>query len=171
MNLIDNCKLHSASAPHTPKDPPHEAQRMQNFRPQAKCLPRCHQTIEASVAAGSIVSPADDLLLIQPAGSIVVLLLTSERTEAGKDGGAPRPGMGRREKGGGGGWLYWLTWIISSGYVRSAGLMDAPLISRYFSASTGGPPSIGFPLPLKMRPIMSSDTGVFNTYVQVTRQR
>mmetsp|Transcript_17838 Transcript_17838/g.53744 ORF Transcript_17838/g.53744 Transcript_17838/m.53744 type:complete len:203 (+) Transcript_17838:5043-5651(+) len=54
-------------------------------------------------------------------------------------------------------------WIISSGYVRSAGLMDAPLISRYFSASTGGPPSIGFPLPLKMRPIMSSDTGVFNT--------
>lgn len=29
-------------------------------------------------------------------------------------------------------------WIISSGYVRSAGLMDAPLMSRNVSASTGG---------------------------------
>ena len=28
---------------------------------------------------------------------------------------------------------------------------------------TGGPPSMGTPLPLKMRPSMSSDTGVFNT--------
>ena len=29
-------------------------------------------------------------------------------------------------------------WIISSGYVRSAGLMDAPLMSRNVSARTGG---------------------------------
>ena len=36
-------------------------------------------------------------------------------------------------------------------------------MSRYFSASTEGPPSIGLPLPLKMRPIMSSDTGVRST--------
>jgi hypothetical protein len=36
-------------------------------------------------------------------------------------------------------------------------------MSRYFSASTEGPPSIGLPLPLKMRPIMSSDTGVRRT--------
>ena len=29
-------------------------------------------------------------------------------------------------------------WIISSGYVRSAGLMDAPVMSTNCSASTGG---------------------------------
>jgi hypothetical protein len=29
-------------------------------------------------------------------------------------------------------------WIISSGYVRSLGLMDEPLMSRNASASTGG---------------------------------
>ena len=29
-------------------------------------------------------------------------------------------------------------WIISSGYVRSAGLMEDPLMSKYVSASTGG---------------------------------
>lgn len=35
-----------------------------------------------------------------------------------------------------------------------------PLMSRYSSASTGGPLSMGLPEPLKMRPSMSSDTGV-----------
>ena len=54
-------------------------------------------------------------------------------------------------------------WIISSGYVRSAGLMDAPLMSRNASASTGGPPSTGAPDPLKARPSMSPDTGVRST--------
>ena len=29
-------------------------------------------------------------------------------------------------------------WIISSGYVRSAGLMEEPVMSRKASASTGG---------------------------------
>lgn len=29
-------------------------------------------------------------------------------------------------------------WIISSGYVRSLGLIEAPLMSRKASASTGG---------------------------------
>mmetsp|Transcript_17087 Transcript_17087/g.55789 ORF Transcript_17087/g.55789 Transcript_17087/m.55789 type:complete len:225 (-) Transcript_17087:125-799(-) len=51
-------------------------------------------------------------------------------------------------------------WIISSGYVRTCGLMGMPLMSRYSSASTGGPLSMGLPEPLKMRPSMSSDTGV-----------
>lgn len=79
-------------------------------------------------------------------------------------------------------------WIISSGYVRSAGLIEAPLISKKVSASTGGlqskglsarlcmatvtrqaqqatayPPSIGLPDPLNTRPNISLDTGVFNT--------
>mmetsp|Transcript_12140 Transcript_12140/g.39921 ORF Transcript_12140/g.39921 Transcript_12140/m.39921 type:complete len:267 (+) Transcript_12140:696-1496(+) len=54
-------------------------------------------------------------------------------------------------------------WIMSCGYVRSEGLMEAPEISRYFSASTGGPPSIGFPDPLKTRPSISCATGVIIT--------
>ena len=45
--------------------------------------------------------------------------------------------------------------------------VHAPLMSRYVSASTGGPPSIGFPDPLKMRPSMSSETGVLSTWEQV----
>jgi hypothetical protein len=35
----------------------------------------------------------------------------------------------------------------------------------------GGPLSIGFPEPLKMRPSMSSDTGVFNTYEDNKREK
>jgi len=35
----------------------------------------------------------------------------------------------------------------------------------------GGPLSIGFPEPLKMRPSMSSDTGVFNTCEQIKREK
>ena len=54
-------------------------------------------------------------------------------------------------------------WIISSGYVRSEGLMEEPWMSRYTSGMTGGPPSMGCPLPLKMRPSMSSETGVLST--------
>ena len=52
-------------------------------------------------------------------------------------------------------------WIISSGYVLSLGLMGIPWMSKKASARTSGPSSIGFPLPLKMRPSMSLDTGVF----------
>ena len=54
-------------------------------------------------------------------------------------------------------------WIISSGYVRSLGLMLDPWMSRYCSGITGGPPSMGIPEPLKMRPSISSATGVFST--------
>mmetsp|Transcript_9609 Transcript_9609/g.40777 ORF Transcript_9609/g.40777 Transcript_9609/m.40777 type:complete len:240 (-) Transcript_9609:248-967(-) len=54
-------------------------------------------------------------------------------------------------------------WIISSGYVRSLGLMDEPWMSRYSSGITSGPPSMGWPEPLKMRPSMSSETGVLST--------
>mmetsp|Transcript_10501 Transcript_10501/g.16807 ORF Transcript_10501/g.16807 Transcript_10501/m.16807 type:complete len:207 (+) Transcript_10501:1257-1877(+) len=54
-------------------------------------------------------------------------------------------------------------WIISSGYVRSDGLMDEPWMSSIASGITGGPPSMGTPEPLKMRPSMSSDTGVLST--------
>jgi hypothetical protein len=39
-----------------------------------------------------------------------------------------------------------------------------PDISKYASGKIGGPLSIGFPEPLKMRPSMSKDTGVFKTY-------
>mmetsp|Transcript_3047 Transcript_3047/g.8408 ORF Transcript_3047/g.8408 Transcript_3047/m.8408 type:complete len:252 (-) Transcript_3047:107-862(-) len=52
-------------------------------------------------------------------------------------------------------------WIISSGYVRFCGLIGIPWISRNASGSTGGPPSIGFPEPLKIRPNISRETGVF----------
>ena len=38
-----------------------------------------------------------------------------------------------------------------------------PEISKYASGNIGGPLSIGFPEPLKMRPSISSDTGVFRT--------
>ena len=51
-------------------------------------------------------------------------------------------------------------WIISSGYVRICGLMGWPLMSRKSSGNTAGPLSIGLPEPLKMRPSMSSETGV-----------
>jgi hypothetical protein len=36
-------------------------------------------------------------------------------------------------------------------------------MSRYASGKIGGPLSIGFPEPLKIRPSISSDTGVFRT--------
>jgi hypothetical protein len=39
-----------------------------------------------------------------------------------------------------------------------------PDISKYASGKIGGPLSIGFPEPLKMRPSMSKETGVFKTY-------
>jgi hypothetical protein len=38
-----------------------------------------------------------------------------------------------------------------------------PEISRYASGKIGGPLSIGFPEPLKMRPSISRDTGVLRT--------
>ena len=55
-------------------------------------------------------------------------------------------------------------WIISSGYVRACGLIGIPLMSRNSSASTAGPLSIGLPEPLKMRPSMSSETGVVRMF-------
>jgi len=39
-----------------------------------------------------------------------------------------------------------------------------PEMSKYASGRIGGPLSIGFPDPLKMRPSMSRDTGVFKTF-------
>ena len=51
--------------------------------------------------------------------------------------------------------------IISSGYTRAYGLIGDPLISRCSSAKTFGPLSIGLPEPSKIRPSMSSDTGIF----------
>ena len=37
--------------------------------------------------------------------------------------------------------------------------MAWPSISKYFSGKISGPPSIGLPIPLKIRPTISSDTG------------
>lgn len=39
--------------------------------------------------------------------------------------------------------------------------IDSPLMSRYSSAKTFGPLSMGLPLPLKTRPNMSSETASF----------
>lgn len=40
---------------------------------------------------------------------------------------------------------------------------NSPEMSKYASGKIGGPLSMGFPEPLKMRPSMSSETGVFKT--------
>mmetsp|Transcript_3536 Transcript_3536/g.10831 ORF Transcript_3536/g.10831 Transcript_3536/m.10831 type:complete len:204 (-) Transcript_3536:253-864(-) len=52
-------------------------------------------------------------------------------------------------------------WIISLGYTRDLGFRGAPLMSRNSSARTTGPLSMGFPEPLKARPMRSSEMGIF----------
>src|SRR5712691_7607119 len=46
----------------------------------------------------------------------------------------------------------------SAGCSREYGLIAAPVISTRFSGTIGGPPSMGSPAPLKIRPSMSRDT-------------
>ena len=49
-------------------------------------------------------------------------------------------------------------WINSSGFSRATGLMGAPPMGRRLSATTSGKPSMGSPMPLKRRPIISRET-------------
>src|SRR3989454_5818087 len=49
-------------------------------------------------------------------------------------------------------------WMNSAGCSREYGLIAAPVISTRFSGTIGGPPSIGSPAPLRIRPSMSRDT-------------
>src|SRR6266705_985846 len=49
-------------------------------------------------------------------------------------------------------------WMNSAGCSREYGLIAAPVISTRFSGTIGGPPSIGSPAPLRMRPSISRDT-------------
>src|SRR5919201_838436 len=49
-------------------------------------------------------------------------------------------------------------WMNSAGCSRETGLIAAPVISTCFSGTIAGPPSIGSPEPLRMRPSMSRDT-------------
>src|SRR5881409_2154759 len=54
-------------------------------------------------------------------------------------------------------------WMNSAGCSREYGLIADPVNSTRFSGTIGGPPSIGSPAPLKIRPSMSRDT--FNLIV------
>src|SRR5438093_5466894 len=49
-------------------------------------------------------------------------------------------------------------WMNSAGCSREYGLIAAPVMSTRFSGTIGGPPSIGSPAPLRIRPSMSRDT-------------
>ena len=49
-------------------------------------------------------------------------------------------------------------WMKSWGDARENGLMAAPPMSSRFSGMMSGPPSMGFPAPLMMRPTMSLET-------------
>src|SRR6267378_4668345 len=49
-------------------------------------------------------------------------------------------------------------WMNSAGCSREYGLMAEPVISTRFSGTIGGPPSMGSPAPLRIRPSMSRDT-------------
>src|SRR5437870_1192636 len=49
-------------------------------------------------------------------------------------------------------------WMNSAGCSREYGLIAEPVMSTRFSGTIGGPPSIGSPAPLRMRPSMSCDT-------------
>ena len=51
-------------------------------------------------------------------------------------------------------------WINSSGNSREAGFIGLPLISNSSSGIISGPPSIGLPIPLNIRPIISLDTPI-----------
>lgn len=56
-------------------------------------------------------------------------------------------------------------------FKHSPWLTCLPVMSRYASAKIGGPLSMGFPEPLKIRPSMSWETGVFKTCEQVIIRR
>src|SRR5436853_144176 len=49
-------------------------------------------------------------------------------------------------------------WMNSAGCSLEYGLIAAPMISTRFSGTIGGPPSMGSPAPLRIRPSMSRDT-------------
>src|SRR5437667_104663 len=49
-------------------------------------------------------------------------------------------------------------WMNSAGCSREYGLIAAPVMSTRFSGTIGGPPSIGSPAPLRMRPSISRET-------------
>src|SRR5438876_6055557 len=49
-------------------------------------------------------------------------------------------------------------WMNSAGCSREYGLIADPVISTRFCGTIGGPPSIGSPAPLRIRPSMSRDT-------------
>src|SRR5438309_11046509 len=49
-------------------------------------------------------------------------------------------------------------WMNSAGCSREYGLIAEPVMSTRFSGTIGGPPSIGSPAPLRMRPSMSCET-------------
>src|SRR5438445_1673334 len=49
-------------------------------------------------------------------------------------------------------------WMNSAGCSREYGLIAEPVMSTRFSGTIGGPPSMGSPAPLRMRPSMSCET-------------
>src|SRR2546426_3725833 len=49
-------------------------------------------------------------------------------------------------------------WMSSAGCSREYGLIAEPVMSTRFSGTIGGPPSMGSPAPLRMRPSMSCET-------------
>src|SRR5947209_3910326 len=49
-------------------------------------------------------------------------------------------------------------WMNSAGCSREYGLIAQPVMSTLFSGTIGGPPSIGSPAPLRIRPSMSRET-------------
>jgi len=51
-------------------------------------------------------------------------------------------------------------WMKSAGIPRAYGLMAAPVMSRRFSGTISGPPSIGLPPPERIRPSISLPTGI-----------
>jgi len=51
-------------------------------------------------------------------------------------------------------------WMKSAGMPRAYGLMAAPVMSRRFSGTISGPPSIGLPPPDRIRPSISLPTGI-----------
>ena len=51
----------------------------------------------------------------------------------------------------------------SAGCSRVYGLIGAPVMSRRFSGMIGAPPSIGLPVPFRMRPSSSGETSIFAT--------
>ncbi len=52
-------------------------------------------------------------------------------------------------------------WMNSAGNSLADGFIGFPLMSSSFSGMISGPPSIGFPVPLKILPIISNETPIF----------